>query len=109
MLTQWQHNALSCPACGGLPELLRRAIITDERSQISDLLLEFLESERVSGIVGRIVNVKAEEAVLSENGKVDPIKLSALMFDQFQHGYYKTGEKAGMAWNAGVKLMKGES
>lgn len=35
-------------------------------------LLEFLETEYVSGIVGKIVNVKAEEAVLSENGKVDP-------------------------------------
>ena len=59
-------------------------------------LLEFLESEHVSGIVGRIVNVKAEEAVLSENGKVDPIKLSAIMFDQFQHGYYKTRRRR--AW-----------
>ena len=38
-------------------------------------LLEFLETEYVSGIVGKIVNVKAEEAVLSENGKVDPTKL----------------------------------
>ena len=72
-------------------------------------LLEFLESEHVSGIVGKIVNVKAEESVLSENGKVDPARLSALMFDQFQNGYYVTGEKVGTAWNAGVKLMKGES
>ena len=71
-------------------------------------LLEFLESEHVSGIVGKIVNVKAEEAVLSENGKVDPAKLHALMFDQFQNGYYTTGEKAGQAWNAGVPLMKKE-
>jgi len=69
-------------------------------------LLEFLESEHVSGIVGRIVNVKAEEAVLSENGKVDPAKLGALMFDQFQSGYYVTGEKVGQAWNAGAGWMK---
>ena len=53
-------------------------------------LLECLETEYVSGIVGKIVNVKAEEAVLSENGKVDPTKLQALMFDQFQNGYYST-------------------
>lgn len=69
-------------------------------------LLEFLETEYVSGIVGKIVNVKAEEAVLSENGKVDPTKLQALMFDQFQNGYYSTGEKVATAWNAGVELMK---
>lgn len=69
-------------------------------------LLEFLETEHVSGIVGKIVNVKAEEHVLSENGKVDPLKLKALMFDQFQNGYYTTGEKVATAWNAGAELMK---
>lgn len=69
-------------------------------------LLDILDTEYVSGIVGRIVNVKAEEAVLSENGKVDPAKLRALIFDQFQHGYYVTGKKVGQAWNAGTTLMK---
>ncbi len=69
-------------------------------------LVEFVETESISGIVGKIVNVKADEAVLSENGKVDPAKLHALMFDQFQNGYYATGEKVGKAWNAGMGLMK---
>lgn len=69
-------------------------------------LLEFLETEYVSGIVGKIVNVKAEEEVLSENGKVDPVKLQALTFDQFQHGYYTTGKQIAKAWNAGAWLMK---
>ena len=63
-------------------------------------------TDYVDGIVGKIVNVKAEEAVLSENGKVDPKKLQALMFDQFQNGYYVTGEQVGKAWNAGAGLMK---
>ena len=69
-------------------------------------LLEFLHTDYVDGIVGKIVNVKAEEAVLSENGKVDPAKLNAIMFDQFQNGYYVTGEKVGKAWNAGAAIMK---
>ena len=69
-------------------------------------LLEFLESEHVSGIVGRIVNVKAEESVLADDGKVDAAKLHALMFDQFRNGYYATGERVGTAWNAGAALMK---
>lgn len=69
-------------------------------------LLEFLETEYVSGIVGKIVNVKAEEGVLSENGKIDPVKLQALTFDQFQHGYYTTGRQIAKAWDAGVQLMK---
>ena len=69
-------------------------------------LLEFLHTDYVDGIVGRIVNVKAEESVLAEDGKIDPEKTDALMFDQFRHGYYVTGEKAGKAWNAGMALMK---
>ena len=69
-------------------------------------LLEHVKTESISGIVGRIVNVKAEEAVLNEKGKVDPEKLHALMFDQFQNGYYATGRKVGKAWNAGAGLMK---
>ena len=69
-------------------------------------LLEFLHTDYVDGIVGRIVNVKAEEKVLDEKGRIDPEKLDALQFDQFKNGYYLTGEKAGKAWNAGVPLMK---
>lgn len=72
-------------------------------------LLEFVKTDHISGIVGKIVNVKAEEAVLDESGKVDPAKLDALMFDQFKNGYYVTGEHVGQAWNAGVPLMKGEA
>ena len=68
-------------------------------------LLEFLHTDNVDGIVGKIVNVKAEESVLSDNGKVDPVKLRALIFDQFQSGYYVTGEKVGQAWNAGMGIM----
>jgi hypothetical protein len=48
----------------------------------------------------------AEERVLDESGKVDPCKLDAIAFDQFRHGYYAMGEKAGQAWNAGAALAK---
>ena len=51
-------------------------------------------------------NTAAEEKVLSENNKIDPAKLQALIFDQFQHGYYVSGEQVGKAWNAGAGLMK---
>lgn len=69
-------------------------------------LAEVSETESFYAIVGRIVNTAAEESVLSENGKVDPSKLQALIFDQFQHGYYITGEQVGKAWNAGAEWMK---
>ena len=69
-------------------------------------LAEVVQTENMYAIVGRIVNVAAEEAVLSDKDKVDPTKLNALIFDQFQHGYYVSGEQAGKAWNAGAGLMK---
>ena len=65
-------------------------------------LAEIVETEHLHAIVGKIVNVAAEEAVLSEDGKVDPAKLDALTFDSFQHGYYVSGEQVGKAWNAGA-------
>ena len=50
-------------------------------------LAEVVETETLYCIVGKIVNVAAEENVLSENGKVDPMKLNALIFDQFLQKY----------------------
>lgn len=69
-------------------------------------LLEMLDTEYVSGVVGKIVNVKAEESVLSEDGKVDPARLKALAFDNYQNGYYSMGEKFADAWGIGMDWMK---
>ena len=68
-------------------------------------LAEIVETENIFAVVGKIVNVNADEKVLSENGKVDSMKLNALIFDQFQSGYYVSSEKVGQAWNAGKELM----
>ena len=69
-------------------------------------LAEVVETESFYCIVGKIVNTAAEEAVLSENGNVDPSKLNALIFDQFQQGYYVSGEQVGKAWYGGEGLLK---
>ena len=57
-------------------------------------------------IIGEIVGVLADEAVLDEKGKVDAAKLNAFVFDQFRSGYYAIGEKVGQAWHTGAPLMK---
>ena len=69
-------------------------------------LAEVAQTKTLYAIVGTIVNTLADEAVLAENGKVDPAKLDAIAFDQFQNGYYAMGEKVGQAWNAGSALAK---
>ena len=55
---------------------------------------------------GKIVNAGAEESVIGEDGKVEPGKIQALIFDQFRNGYYVVGEKVGQGWNAGKELVK---
>ena len=57
-------------------------------------------------IIGEIVGVLADKAVLDEKGKVDAAKLNAFVFDQFRSGYYAIGEKVGQAWHTGAPLMK---
>ena len=58
------------------------------------------------GVVGKIVGVAADEAILDETGKIDVEKAGIILFDQFKAGYYTIGEKVGQAWNAGKELMK---
>ena len=60
-------------------------------------------------ILGRIVNVIADEKVLDEKGRLDASKLHAFVFDQMQNGYYAIGEKVGQAWHSGAELMKERS
>lgn len=69
-------------------------------------LQEEIDTDTLHAIIGKIKNTSANEEVLAENGKIDPSKVKALIFDQFQNGYYTVGEKVGQAWNAGAKLMK---
>ena len=69
-------------------------------------LADVIDNDNMHCIVGKIVNVAAEERVLDEKNKIDPTLLKALIFDQFKSGYYVTGEQVGKAWNAGKDLMK---
>ena len=69
-------------------------------------LAEIVETDHLHAVVGTIKNVCADENVLDERGKINPEKLNAIIFDQFQSGYYVAREKVGKAWNAGKELMK---
>ena len=81
-------------------------VITEFPVTMECELAEIVETENMHAVVGTIVNVSADENVISENGKIDPLKLNALIFDQFQAGYYVATEKVGQAWDAGKALME---
>ena len=55
-------------------------------------------------LVGRIVNVCADESILGENGKVDVAKLQPITFDPVNHHYLVLGEKVGQAFHDGLSL-----
>lgn len=54
-------------------------------------------------MVGRIVNVCAEESVLTD-GKIDPMKLRPITYDSMNHAYHVLGEKVGNAFSDGAAL-----
>lgn len=54
-------------------------------------------------LIGRIVNVCAEERILTE-GKIDLGKFHPITYDPSGHGYYALGEKVGNAFSDGKRL-----
>ena len=54
-------------------------------------------------LVGEIVNVCADERILSD-GKIDPKKLRPITFDPVHHTYIALGEPVGRAFFDGTKL-----
>ncbi|CCY36822.1 flavoredoxin [Alistipes sp. CAG:831] len=53
---------------------------------------------------GEIVNVSVDERALTPEGKVDPAKVSPVIFDPFNNIYLKVGEKVGNAFSDGRRL-----
>ena len=55
-------------------------------------------------LVGRIVNVSADESILGENVKVDPDKLQPITYDPMNHKYLVLGQAMGQAFHDGTAL-----
>ena len=87
-------------------EFVNAPVITEYPVTLECELAEIVETENMYAVVGKIINVSADEKVVGDDGKIDPTKVKALIFDQFKSGYYVVGEKVGKAWNAGIELMK---
>lgn len=59
--------------------------------------------EETCRLVGEIVNVCAEESVLTD-GNIDPMKLCPITYDGMNRAYYALGEKVGNAFKDGAAL-----
>lgn len=98
-----------------VPDKFARAGFHATKSQFVDAPLidelpmalecELISYDREScRLVGRIVNVSADESVLGKNGKVDVSKLQPITFDPMNNHYLVLGEKVGQAFHDGVAL-----
>ncbi|MBQ9767410.1 MAG: polysaccharide deacetylase family protein [Lachnospiraceae bacterium] len=98
-----------------VPEKLIRAGFHTIKSEFVDApiikeLRMTLECEMISydeescRMVGKIVNISADESVLDENGKIDPKKLQPIVYDGANHTYLVLGEVVGKAFSDGTKL-----
>ena len=97
-----------------VPDKLARAGFTVTRSArvdapLIDQLPVALECELVKfnedgNVVGRIVNVSADESVLGAEGLIDPAKLRPIAFDPVNNGYLVLGERVGSAFSDGGKI-----
>ena len=96
------------------PEKFSKAGFTAQRSEtvnapIIEQLPMTLECEMISydkesnHLVGRIVNVSADESILTD-GKIDYHKLRPITYDPINHHYIALGEVAGNAFADGKKL-----
>ena len=64
--------------------------------------IEYQDDEYGCGVVGKVVNVTADESVMNGDN-VDIELVSAIAFDPFTHGYYKVTKRVGNAFEDGFK------
>ena len=81
-------------------------VITESPITLECQVIEMQSQPYGLRVLGKIVNVIADEKVLDGAGNIDASKIHAFAFDQMQNGYYAIGEKVGQAWHSGADLMK---
>lgn len=67
--------------------------------------VEYQTNEYGCGVVGKVVNVTADESVMKDD-KVDISAVSAISFDPYTHGYYEVTKRVGEAFKDGLQLKK---
>jgi flavin reductase (DIM6/NTAB) family NADH-FMN oxidoreductase RutF len=66
-------------------------------------LLHIVEIGLHTQFVGEIMDIKAEEAVLGENGMADILKVRPFVFDANQRAYFGVGQQIGKAFSIGKR------
>lgn len=96
------------------PDKFRKAGFTEVRSEfvnapvIQELPLalecELIRIDAEEHVIGRIINVSADERYLGEDGKPDYSLMRILTYDPVHFDYVELGDRAGRAFQEGRKL-----
>ena len=86
-------------------ELVDAPIINEFPICLECEFMEFQGGENGIGVIGKVINVTADESVMNGD-KIDMSIVNAIAFDPYTHGYYKVTERVGEAFKDGLKLKK---
>ena len=85
-------------------EFVNAPIINELPITMECKFIEYQNDDTGCGVIGEIVNTSVDDKILDESGKIDVLKINAIMYDTFNHGYYSVGEKVGSAFSDGKEL-----
>lgn len=57
-------------------------------------------------LLGKVINMSADESILAESGQVDPFQLKPIIFDSIHSTYLSIGQKVGNAFHDGNQIKK---
>ncbi len=96
------------------PDKMQKAGFTTEKSGFVDapvinelpltLECELIKFNEDGNVIGRIVNISADESILDGSGAIDVSKLRPIAFEPVSNGYYVLGERVGNAFKDGGTL-----
>lgn len=96
------------------PDKMEKARFTTVKSEnvnapiINELSLalecEFVRTTSEGNIIGKIVNISADEKILDENGELDFDKFKPISFEPAHNTYRVLGEIVGKAFSDGKKI-----
>lgn len=114
-----KEHVLACDYVGIVsankePDKMQKAGFTTSKSKFVDapiinelpvaLECELLDVIEDSMYLAKIVNVAADESVLSDEGKITLSKFFPITYDTSEYGYYALGERVGTAFKDGAQL-----
>lgn len=86
-----------------VPSKFVQAPLFEELPMALDCTLESYDAT-TGRLVGRIVNVNADESILDEQGIIDATKLEPIVYDPVKNEYFSLGKSVGKAFSDGKKI-----